>query len=185
MDLQYFKYKRNKTIISVNSVKMVIPLVLRFHFILQKLIFDYFFETRKSYFIFKGLRNSFCTSLQSTFSLGVNILYKVRLLLIDKNKDGYKIIEKGSKLIFKLGKSHDIIISTENIIKHILGRKAKSITMWSFRHKLLHKIISVLRGERSPEPYKGKGVIFKHELIRRKKIRKLRSVKNFKKKRRK
>jgi large subunit ribosomal protein L6 len=84
---------------------------------------------------------------------------------------GYKAENRGQLLQLSLGYSHpvmfylpdDVIITTET-----KKGEAPSITLESHDKQLLGQVAAKIRSFRKPEPYKGKGVRFKGESIRRK-----------------
>jgi len=84
---------------------------------------------------------------------------------------GYKASNSGNKLELSLGYSHPIIwvlppeISVETETKR--GENPK-IILKSIDKQLLGQIAAKIRGLRPPEPYKGKGIRFMGEQIRRK-----------------
>lgn len=185
--LTYYKYIKNNSILSLNNnTKIKIPITLKTNKNKNMLYFEYnktnsVMQDDLKFYI---LKKNYIKILLNTF-YSIDNDYSSILLLVDKNKDGYKIINKDNLLIFKLGKSHDILYNIPSNFKFKLGRKAKSIKVKSSSLKIMVDFILNLRKHRMPEPYKGKGLLFKNEDIKRKKIKKLRSIKNFKKKRKK
>lgn len=182
----YYKFKQNNSkLVFNNNIIVNLPIILKTNKNKNCLYFFYN-KTKdttfnKNIFNYKKLYQN--VLLNILYSLHKN--YLITLLLVDKNKDGYKIISKEQSLIFKLGKSHDLVYNLPNSFKIKLGRKAKSLKIYSNNLQELISFVLNIRKHRLPEPYKGKGVIYKFEKIKRKKIRKLRSIKNFKKKRKK
>lgn len=182
----YYKFKNNNSkLVFNNNITVNLPIILKTNKLKNQLYF-YFKKSSNIY-----LNNKIYNYKKLYNTLLLNILYSlqktylVTLLLVDKNKDGYKIITKDNSLIFKLGKSHDLIYALSKDFKVKLGRKAKSIKIRSSNLQNLINFVLQIRKHRLPEPYKGKGILYKYERIKRKKIRKLRSIKNFKKKRKK
>jgi len=179
----YSKYNY-KSFLFFNNLKLIFPFLIKKSSSNLKLFFDY--NLNKSYINFL---------LFKKYKLYLNILfnifygsfkdYKFYLYFIDKNKDGYKLNVLDNFLSCKLGKSHEVFYNLNENIKIKLGRKKKSLLLTSNNLDLLTTISLELRNQRKPEPYKGKGVFFLFEKIKRKKIKKLRSMKNFKKKRKK
>jgi large subunit ribosomal protein L6 len=84
---------------------------------------------------------------------------------------GYRASNTGQKLELSLGFSHGIVfdLPTEVVVE-TLTEKGKNpiITLTSFDKQLLGMIAAKIRAFRKPEPYKGKGVKFVGEIIRRK-----------------
>ncbi len=84
---------------------------------------------------------------------------------------GYKAEMKGQQLIMSLGYSHEIIFELPPEIKAEAKaeKRANSIlTMRSHDKQLLGMVASKIRSLRKPEPYKGKGIKFVGEELRRK-----------------
>ena len=84
---------------------------------------------------------------------------------------GYKAEAKGQLLEMSLGFSHPVFILLPNEIKVETETKkgaAPLITLKSHDKQLLGHFCAKIRSFRPPEPYKGKGIRFKGEQIRRK-----------------
>lgn len=81
---------------------------------------------------------------------------------------GYKVfLIKKRWLHFKLGFSHQIYIKLPPIISVTL-LKPTLLHMHSMDYELLTQTAATLRDLRKPEPYKGKGIRYTHESVRRK-----------------
>jgi len=84
---------------------------------------------------------------------------------------GYKAEMKGQQLVMSLGYSHEIIMELPPEIKAEAKaeKRANSIlTMRSHDKQLLGMVAAKIRSLRKPEPYKGKGIKFVGEELRRK-----------------
>jgi large subunit ribosomal protein L6 len=84
---------------------------------------------------------------------------------------GYRAEAKGQMLEMSLGYSHDILfqIPSEITIETKTEKRANPvITMTSADKQLLGVVAAKIRSLRKPEPYKGKGIKFVGENIRRK-----------------
>lgn len=84
---------------------------------------------------------------------------------------GFRAETKGQQLILNLGYSHDIIFELPPEIKAEAKTEKRSnpvITLTSADKQLIGHVASKIRSFRKPEPYKGKGVKFVGEQIRRK-----------------
>ena len=84
---------------------------------------------------------------------------------------GYKVQAKGQVLELALGYSHNIILELPPEIKvETVTERGKNptITMTCHDKQLLGQVAAKIRSFRPPEPYKGKGILFKGEVIRRK-----------------
>lgn len=84
---------------------------------------------------------------------------------------GYRTSHNGQKLELALGFSHGIIVELpKEVTLDTLTEKGKNpiITLSSYDKQLLGMVAAKIRSFRKPEPYKGKGVKFVGEIIRRK-----------------
>ncbi|HRN97789.1 MAG TPA: 50S ribosomal protein L6 [Flavobacterium sp.] len=84
---------------------------------------------------------------------------------------GYRASNQGQKLDLALGFSHNIILELAPEVKlETVSEKGKNpiIKLTSHDKQLLGSIAAKIRSFRKPEPYKGKGVKFVGEVLRRK-----------------
>ena len=84
---------------------------------------------------------------------------------------GYRASNQGQKLDLALGFSHNIILEVAPEVKlETISEKGKNpiVKLTSYDKQLLGQIAAKIRGFRKPEPYKGKGVKFVGEVLRRK-----------------
>lgn len=84
---------------------------------------------------------------------------------------GYRASNQGQKLDLALGFSHNIVMELPAEVKlETINEKGKNpiIKLTSHDKQLLGQIAAKIRGFRKPEPYKGKGVKFVGEELRRK-----------------
>ena len=84
---------------------------------------------------------------------------------------GYRASNQGQKLDLALGFSHNIIIDVAPEVKvETISEKGKNpiVKLTSFDKQLVGQVAAKIRGFRKPEPYKGKGIRFVGEEIRRK-----------------
>ncbi|HVX52054.1 MAG TPA: 50S ribosomal protein L6 [Chitinophagaceae bacterium] len=99
---------------------------------------------------------------------GVTEGYKKELELVGV---GYKAANTGNVLDLSLGYSHNIIIEVPKELKVATatekGQNPK-IFLEGTDKQLLGQVAAKIRSLRKPEPYKGKGVKYKEEVIRRK-----------------
>ena len=99
---------------------------------------------------------------------GVSEGYTKKLELIGV---GYRAATNGQKLDFSVGFSHNIVFDIPQEIKVTAEtEKGKSpvITLTSHDKQLLGAVASKIRSFRKPEPYKGKGIRYVDEYVRRK-----------------
>lgn len=84
---------------------------------------------------------------------------------------GYRASNQGQKLDLALGFSHNIILNIAPEVKvETVSEKGKNpiVKLTSFDKQLVGQVAAKIRGFRKPEPYKGKGIKFVGEEIRRK-----------------
>ena len=84
---------------------------------------------------------------------------------------GYRASNQGQKLDLALGFSHNIVLELAPEVKiETISEKGKNpiIKLTSFDKQLVGQVAAKIRGFRRPEPYKGKGVKFVGEQLRRK-----------------
>lgn len=84
---------------------------------------------------------------------------------------GYRASNQGQKLDLALGFSHNIVLELAPEVKlETISEKGKNpiVKLTSFDKQLIGQIAAKIRGFRKPEPYKGKGVKFVEEVLRRK-----------------
>ena len=84
---------------------------------------------------------------------------------------GYRASNQGQKLDLALGFSHNILFDIAPEVKiETISEKGKNpiIKLSSYDKQLVGYVASKIRSLRKPEPYKGKGVKFVGEYIRRK-----------------
>ncbi len=80
---------------------------------------------------------------------------------------GYRAAVQGKNLVLQLGYSHDVTFPIPSEIK-ITCEKPTSITITGPDRQQVGEIAAVLRSYRKPEPYKGKGIRYADERVRRK-----------------
>ena len=81
---------------------------------------------------------------------------------------GYRATMDGTNLVFYLGYSHPIKVEPPAGIKFAADEKAKTVTIDGNDREQVGQVAANLRKLRPPEPYKGKGVMYQGERIRRK-----------------
>ena len=79
---------------------------------------------------------------------------------------GYQANMKGSRLVLQLGYSHDIIFEPPEGIS--ITAKKNHIAISGYDKQLVGAVSAKIRSFRKPEPYKGKGIRYKDEYVRRK-----------------
>ena len=84
---------------------------------------------------------------------------------------GYRASNQGQKLDLAIGFSHNIVLDLAPEIKvETVSEKGKNpiVILTSFDKQLVGQVAAKIRAFRKPEPYKGKGIKFVGEQIRRK-----------------
>ncbi|MBU3821852.1 50S ribosomal protein L6 [Flavobacteriaceae bacterium XHP0103] len=84
---------------------------------------------------------------------------------------GYRASNQGQKLDLALGFSHNIILDIAPEVKvETVSEKGKNpiVKLTSFDKQLVGQVAAKIRDFRRPEPYKGKGIKFVGEVLRRK-----------------
>tara|TARA_B100000427_G_scaffold175822_1_gene146267 strand:+ start:1158 stop:1700 length:543 start_codon:yes stop_codon:yes gene_type:complete len=107
-------------------------------------------------------------SLLNNMVIGVSEGFVKELELVGV---GYRANNQGQKLDLSLGFSHNIVFQIPAEVKvETINEKGSNpiIKLTSFDKELLGNVVSKIRSLRKPEPYKGKGIKFVGEEIRRK-----------------
>jgi large subunit ribosomal protein L6 len=107
-------------------------------------------------------------ALIANMVVGVTTGYKKELELVGV---GYRAEANGQRLEMSLGYSHDIVIELPQEIKVETKTEKRSnpvITLSSIDKQLIGHVAAKIRSLRPPEPYKGKGIKFVGEQLRRK-----------------
>ena len=107
-------------------------------------------------------------SIVSNLVKGVTDGYERKLELIGV---GFKAASQGNVLDLSLGFSHNIIFEIPKEIKVATAQEKGQnpiITLVGIDKQLIGQVAAKLRGLRKPEPYKGKGVRYLGEVVRKK-----------------
>ena len=86
---------------------------------------------------------------------------------LEINGIGYRAAKQGKNLVLNIGYSHDVIMSEEDGITVEVPAPNKIIISGPDKQKV-GQFAAEVRGKRPPEPYKGKGIKYVDEVIRRK-----------------
>ena len=81
---------------------------------------------------------------------------------------GYRADLTGKVLLLYLGYSHPIRVEPPTGVKFSADSKARTITVEGADREQVGQIAALIRKLRPPEPYKGKGIRYEDEVIRRK-----------------
>ena len=107
-------------------------------------------------------------SLINNMIIGVSTGFTKELELVGV---GYRASNQGQKLDLALGYSHNIVLEVaKEVTVETISEKGKNpiVKLTSFDKQLLGAITAKIRNFRRPEPYKGKGIKFVGEVLRRK-----------------
>ena len=107
-------------------------------------------------------------ALVNNMVVGVSEGYKKQMELVGV---GYRVSNQGNLLEFALGYTHPILIQLPAEVKVETKSERNQnpqIILESCDKQLLGQICAKIRSFRKPEPYKGKGILFVGEQIRRK-----------------
>ena len=107
-------------------------------------------------------------ALVNNMVVGVSEGYKKEMELVGV---GYRVNNQGNLIEFSLGYTHPIFIQLPKEVKVETKSERNQnpvITLESCDKQLLGMICAKIRSFRMPEPYKGKGILFKGEVTRRK-----------------
>ncbi|MEY3599533.1 MAG: Ribosomal protein [Bacteroidota bacterium] len=124
--------------------------------------------TRPSDSIEHKAKHGLYRSLVSNMIKGVSEGWTKKLELVGV---GYRASNQGQRLDLALGFSHNIILDIAPEVKvETTSEKGQNpvITLTSFDKQLVGQVAAKIRSFRKPEPYKGKGVKFVGEQLRRK-----------------
>ena len=85
---------------------------------------------------------------------------------LEVNGVGYRAEKKGNQLVMRLGYSHEVFVDEiPGINIEVAGNK---ITIRGIDKQVVGQFAAEVRAKRPPEPYKGKGIKYTTEVIRRK-----------------
>ena len=95
--------------------------------------------------------------------LGVNKVYEKKLIV---EGIGFKADVVGTNLVFKLGFSHPVTVAIPKNLK--VTSEKNIITVSGIDKEFVGKYVAEIRALKKPEPYKGKGIRYEKEVIKRK-----------------
>ena len=87
--------------------------------------------------------------------------------VLEVNGVGYRAAKQGNKLVLNLGYSHQVEMIDPEGIESVLEGQNK-ITVKGIDKEKVGQYAAEIRDKRRPEPYKGKGIKYADEVIRRK-----------------
>jgi large subunit ribosomal protein L6 len=144
------------------KIKITIPLYITYK---NLALFFKFLKINKNDFKFKSMWGTYRMLVANNLT-GLFKLHFCKLKFIGV---GYKAILKKSNLILRLGFSHKIFCTIpKNLIIKKIKKRPPIFLLKSFDFEVIQKISNQIRIFKKPEPYKGKGIIFFNEIIKRK-----------------
>ncbi len=81
---------------------------------------------------------------------------------------GYRAQLKGNEIHLSLGYSHPVVFPVPEGIEVQVDEKAGKITIGGANRQQVGQVAANIRSLRKPEPYKGKGIRYSDEIVRRK-----------------
>lgn len=81
---------------------------------------------------------------------------------------GYRAEMKGKTLVLSVGYSHTVEIEPPTGIEFTVGERNDRVTVSGYDKQVVGETAAVIRKKRPPEPYKGKGIRYEGEFVRRK-----------------
>jgi large subunit ribosomal protein L6 len=117
-------------------------------------------QERAQHGLYRALINNMITGVSTGFTKELELVGV-----------GYRASNQGNKLDLALGFSHNIVLDVASeVTVETISEKGKNpiVKLTSFDKQLLGQVAAKIRGFRKPEPYKGKGIKFVGEVLRRK-----------------
>ncbi len=102
-------------------------------------------------------------TLVNNMVVGVTAGYEKKL---EVNGVGYKVQKQGKKLVLSLGFSHPVEMEDPEGVESVV--EGNNITVKGIDKEKVGQYAAEIRDKRRPEPYKGKGIKYADEVIRRK-----------------
>jgi large subunit ribosomal protein L6 len=96
--------------------------------------------------------------------LGVSKGFEKKLTLIGV---GYRATVQGQLIDLQLGFSHPMQLPIPKAV-HVVIEKSTSITISGIDKQVVGQFAAEIRGKKPPEPYKGKGIRYENEYVRKK-----------------
>ena len=81
---------------------------------------------------------------------------------------GYRAQVKGRDLVLNVGYSHPVEITPPDGVQFAIEDKGVTVVVSGYDKEVVGNISAQIRAVRPPEPYKGKGIRYENEVVRRK-----------------
>jgi large subunit ribosomal protein L6 len=88
--------------------------------------------------------------------------------VLEVNGVGYRAELDGEKLVLNVGYSHPVVVEPPEGIEFEVDERTRQITIKGYDKQAVGHVAADIRKVRPPEPYKGKGIKYLDERIRRK-----------------
>ena len=87
---------------------------------------------------------------------------------VEINGLGFKVQLTGNKMVFALGYTNKITLDLPKEVKLTIDKTGQKLSFTSFDKEKLGQICALVRSLRPPEPYKGTGIKYAEEIIKKK-----------------
>ena len=104
-------------------------------------------------------------ALLANMVMGVSSGFQKRLVI---EGVGYRAIQQGEEIELQVGFSHTVTVTPPQGISLTVERGGRSIVVEGNDKQAVGEVAAKIRAVRKPEPYKGKGIAYDGEVIRRK-----------------
>ena len=88
--------------------------------------------------------------------------------ILDIEGVGYRAELDGTTLVLNVGYSHPVRFEPPKDVSFVVENRNKTIIVNGIDKQVVGEISAVIRKQRPPEPYKGKGIRYRGEYVRRK-----------------
>ncbi|GMH40412.1 hypothetical protein BSKO_08316 [Bryopsis sp. KO-2023] len=126
----------------------------------NRIVISRVLDNRKKSKAMHGLARALCNNMV----IGVSEGYEKKLIMIGV---GYRAAVKGNTLTLSVGFCHPVNLDIPEGIK-ISVEKNTELTITGYDKEVVGNFAAVIRRQRPPEPYKGKGIKYHDEIIRMK-----------------
>ncbi len=110
-------------------------------------------------------KHGLCRALLNNMVTGVSTGFKRQLYI---EGVGYKAAVEGKKLVLNVGYSHNVVFEPPTDLSFEVDKTGRELTVNGVDKEVVGEIAARIRRTRGPEPYKGKGIRYSDEKIRRK-----------------
>lgn len=88
--------------------------------------------------------------------------------VLEVNGVGYRVSKSGKELTLNLGYSHPVVMTDPEGVETVVEGNTNKILVKGIDKEKVGQFAAEIREKRAPEPYKGKGIKYDYEVIRRK-----------------